>query len=542
MRRRALLAALTAGVAGFAGCGSTTDGTTQTAVSSTATPSETDTRRPTTATADRTSTGKPTETATTRETETYAAEEPDRSLDVELGTTTADFADLETIDRTIGLVAGGIHTPEGGEYRIRTRTTATADHPLLRVASLYNGTGEEWTPPVVPLEPRVGRPPRPPTDPWDEPYRRASTGLVRAPTANHDLVDDPPTIYRPAGGLWRTDPESLPSLPGSVTLAPGETLFAEAALVGRSDAPYRTRPPGWYDLSPDSPAGIAVWRTGRPGPTEPSRFEGRTVPTVGDGTPTVWYHEADASTRAYLAPETERIELPTAFRAGFLNYARRPFECYDPRTYLYKRRGGRWFRVQVYPTAAVVGTDWTVDPGGSEWFFLGLHDRDRPADGWPPEVEVEGGAEFLNAGTYALVVSHPEPESPTEAERRSAALLDVDASATDVVPEDELTTVREGATVEVTRGSRDTPATVTVVRNDWASREAIAEQVMNQYRALRNTLPFFEPGVDRVVLRTERLIAQHTMRWLAPDESGSRRTATVRFRGEDYGVEATGSN
>jgi hypothetical protein len=65
---------------------------------------------------------------------------------------------------------------------------------------------------------------------------------------------------------------------------------------------------------------------------------------------------------------------------------------------------------------------------------------------------------------------------------------------------------------------------------------------MNQYRALRNTLPFFEPGVDRVVLRTERLIAQHTMRWLAPDESGSRRTATVRFRGEDYGVEATGSN
>ncbi|MFD1526996.1 hypothetical protein ACFR9S_11940, partial [Halolamina salina] len=211
MRRRALLASLAAGSSLLAGCSSTDP--TETA------PTDTETA----------GTDTPTATPST------PAGTPDEVVQLEgnalFGASTID---LGTADRTYALSPMRYRTEDGAEIRMRFDATATADRPARLVASLQNteryreSVDLDWLPPF-------GRPSSEPPRDHGEPLMggglRDEGSLIFAPTANHDLVDEPPEIERDGDGLWRLAGDIHRWLPETITLDPGEAIRGEYAVV-----------------------------------------------------------------------------------------------------------------------------------------------------------------------------------------------------------------------------------------------------------------------------------------------------------------------
>ncbi len=501
MRRRALLATLASGSALLAGCGATE-------------PTETD---PGT----EPSTEPPTDSPASTPSDT-----PDELVELDGNALFgASVVDLETVDRTYALSPMRYRAEDGVEIRMRFDATATADGPARLLASLQNteqyreSIELDWLPPF-------GRPSSEPPRNHGEALMggglRDEGSLILAPTENHDLVDDPPAVERDADGHWRLAGEIDRWLPEKLTLGPGEAVRGEYAVVGHPEG--TGRPTGVYEFLrgiDGEDASITVWETSAPGPTGESRFAGESVPAIdGDGAAGAgWYHTADESSGAYLRPETERAELPAGITFQFVNHTREELGC--GHWYVYKLNDGEWFDLGPYVRTAECRM---VPPAGTKSWTLHAY---RGGGSLPPE---DGRAyPFLGGGRYAVSVGYGEVSSS------STAMVELVGDPIEITPTDGVEHERDGSTVTVTSpewqgGDGERDASITVTRADDADRTLIREQVMRGwYRGLRNTIPFFEEGVDEVVLRSNEQVTYGSTGY----EDGSNR---VRVDGQAYEV------
>jgi len=473
MRRRALLASLGAGVAGLAGC-----------VESSTGPETTTTGDPTT--------GEPT-TDTTTPNEDAPPEPPDQF---------ASVVELETGPRTYALRPVRRRTDDGGEVALWFDRTATADGPAVLTGYLQNANDFENTFRVEWL-PGVGRVHAQQPRGHDHEAR-----LHLAPTENNELATEVPEVVRDESGYWRVEAVG-PWFPETHRMDPGEVVELEYAVVGEPG--MDGRPTGTYTLEYGGEGdglSVGVWDTEHPGPDADSRFAGRTVPAFEGESTTAWFHEADASTRVYVEPSTERLDLDGLVEFEVVNHSDESVGCghWD----LYKLDGGEWFHVGPF---AHTDDCRGLAPGQRKTWPL------RAFNGEPVECggDCRGGfiRGFLGGGEYAAVAGYGRPED------ESAALVEFAGDPVEVVPTEDATVERDGDTVTVTtprygdgdsEDDRAPDATMTVERADGAAERLIAEQVMNAdpgsgfgtpYGALRNALAGFEDGVQRVVVRTD---------------------------------------
>ncbi|WP_123536880.1 hypothetical protein [Halosimplex salinum] len=417
------------------------------------------------------------------------------------------FVDLETADRTYALTPMRYRTPDEGEITAGFGSTATAERPVTLSATLENANDFEntfrieWTPPFGRLSSRVPEPFHDGDRIRDATYR---TGLVLAPTANHDLVDEPPELERDDDGLWRaTDVDQW--LPERVRLAPGETVEGEYAVVGHPDGAGEGRPPGIYEFRgrADSTLRIAVWETERPGPGGTSRFERQTLPAISDELSTAWFHDADETASTYLHPDRERDSLPAQVTFTFVNKSRSATEC--GHWNLYKLAGDQWFHVGPYMHTADCRS---LAPGQTKSWTLNAYGTEAL-----PAIGHGDGASFgfLGGGAYAVVVGYGAQAD------QSAALVELVGDDVSIEPTDDVTSERTGATVTVTSPRRErtettSPATLTLTSADDADRTLVPEQVMQRrYRGLRNTVAFLTDDVETVRLETSERVAERVV-------------------------------
>ncbi|WP_424002555.1 hypothetical protein ACOZ4I_02125 [Haloarcula salina] len=490
MRRRALLAALSTGAAGLAGCSFGGDGADD------ATPAtETDT---------------PTHSQPLTGTETgRRPDEPPRPDDPRL------VVDLETGPRTYAL-SPYIEASDGGRVALWFDRTATADHPARLRGWLLNGNDFENTFRVDRL-PAVGRVHGSQPDGYDH-----EASLHLAPTDGNALAATVPEVVRDESGYWRVA-DVGPWMPETRRLAPGEWVRLEYAVVGESGMPGR--PTGTYEFGED--ATLSVWDTTSPGPEAESRFAGRSPPALpGDGR-VQWYHEADAETAAFVRPSTERLALDGRVDFEMVNHSREGLQCghWD----LYKLVDGQWFHVAPRVHTAECGL---LPAGGREEWSLRAFNGDPVAcdDG------LRGGLTrgYLGGGEYAVVAGYGHQT------RESAALVELVGEQVTVRPPESVTSERDGSTVTVTTerfgdGERPPDASFTVREADGGGERLVAEQLMGSGRfgphghGLRAALPFFSNGVDRVVVRTD----EYGVSEVLGADDGERRFS---FRGRSYVV------
>lgn len=497
MQRRTLLASLGAGVSALAGCGALG--------APGRTPDDGPTTTPSTdsAATDSTATDDP------------ATGTPDRGW--------TSIVDLETVPRTY-VLPRGYRTDDGAVVELGFTRTATADHPATVSVTLRNDNEFvntvrlDW---LVPFGRSTSDIPHAPGERWAGGDRTYRVGLVFAPTATHDLVDDPPAVERADDEQWRLTSGVDPWYPDTLELAPGETIQGECVLVGRAEGVEEGRPTGVYEFSTrEESLPLAVWDTDAPGVADPSRFRDETVPALpGDGS-VAWYHEADSATPSFVRPSAERTDLPAAVEFTFVNHAREQVSC--GHWNLYKLHGDEWFHVGPWAHNASCQL---LPPGGADrWTLHAYHGE---------ALDAQDAAVFghLGGGRYAAVVGFGH------ATTESAALVDLVGDPVRVEPTADVNTEWGDGRVTVTSsrwddGAHPPSATLTLRRVDGADRTVIPEQVMRRrYRGLRNTLAFVgtdgERAADEVVLRTDERVAERVVGY----EDDSRR---FRFDGRAY--------
>lgn len=488
MRRRALLTSLGVGLAGLAGC------------------VESSTAPETTTTGDDQTTDEPTTTP--------PVERPG------LPDEYASVVDLETGPRTYALSPTRRHTDDGGEVALWFERTATPDGPALLRGYLRNTNdfentfGVEWLPGVGRVHMQQPRG-------YDHEAR-----LHLAPTENNALATKVPELVRDESGFWRVA-DLGPWLQETYRMTPGEVVELEYAVVGEPG--MDGRPTGTYSLEfDDDSLDIAVWDTDSPGPDADSRFAGRDLPNFEGELTTAWFHDAEESTPVYVEPSTERLELDGLVEFEVANHSRDNARC--GHWNLYKLVDDEWFRVG--PSVHTADCQ-LLHPGEREqWPVRAFNAEPVPTGGDCREGLTRG---YLGGGEYAVVVGYGHPED------ESAAFVEFVGDRIEVVPTEDGSVERDGATVTVTadeygdEGGED--ATLTVERTDDDVEERlIAEQVMgggqfgfeSRYEALRNALAAFEDGVDRVRVRTDENAAERAVGY---DETGQRRFS---FRGQAY--------
>lgn len=485
MRRRAFLAALSAGLAGCS-----------------LGPSETPTLTPAPG-VDATPTSTPTETP-----------DDDDSLG---GLGAASLVDLATGPRTLALSPPSWSGYDGAAVEARFVAPSTPDHPARLRATLTNDN--DWSntfrldevPPFMEIN-RADLP---------ELHEEArESGLYLAPTADHDLVDTDPTVERGPEGYWRAT-DLPPKLPRTVRLSPDESIRGEYLLVGHPER--RGFPTGTYRFGHDGSFSIAAWHTREPGPRGASRFEGRDVPSLPGEAPTPWYHEAGTTTPVFLRPSTERLAAPGEVSFSLVNHSREALGGNPYDWTLYKLVDGSWYHVAPWaipmPASAV--------PPGETWEYTlrAFHERFH-GEGWDEGQTVSR----LGGGTYAFEAGFAPDGSATP-----AALFDLVAPEVTAAPPEGPTVERSGKRVTVTDdrwsdGEHPPSATLTVERapDAEADHRVIPEQLYHRpHDALRRVLPYFEDGVERVVLRTDEHLAERAF------ENGTR---TFSYEGTTYGA------
>jgi hypothetical protein len=473
MRRRTVLASFTAGIGSLAGCNTTL--------------------------------GVERESPTTSPTEspTPTADDPDEDEEWEIGA--ASIIDLTTANRTYALAPLSYDSDDGAHIRARFSSTATPEGPATVEATLTNENPFEntfrleWTPPFGRLFSDVPRPMGERCG--DSTYR---VELIFAPTANHDLVENPTDIQRADDGYWRLAAGTTPYLPERVRLAPDETIHGEYALVGHAEGTGRGRPPGVYEFSRagERPLRVTVWPTDSPGPATDSQLTGVSVPDLPGDSDTAWFHDTDASVPTFVRPSVERTDLPAGIEFTFINRSRQSTGC--GHWNFYKLQDAEWFHLGPFVHTSDCRN---VSPGGTKTWTL------RAAAGGMAPCQAQSYP-FLGGGRYATIAGYGH------ATAQSGALVEIDAPPVTVVPTDDVTTQRDGETVTATSErwrtapdaeghSRVSLALETV---GDADRRLIAEQVMRRRdRGYRNTLAFVTADVARVVLRTDDRTADRTV-------------------------------
>lgn len=474
MRRRHLLGLFAAGASGLAGCSVFDDDETLDQVTPASVP--TATRTP------------------------FRTIQPGRTVDSQR----SDVVRSAALDRTYAAMVDGVR-PRASldiDRSVRFAAAATARHPTRLAGSLHNRSDTELrvnlsTDPLFAAVPQ--------TAPVDG---EQADALVLVPTRNHEKGLRSPPIERAENGRWRLGqpPEGALVDDAAVTLAPGDTLGYEYWLVGRHDG--TGFPTGRYVFGETEHLTVSTWVTSRPGPAASSTFVEPDPPPLTRLGEVEWFHEAGPGSETYLVPGAEQVELPESVSYRLVN---RGMAVAGTRWLLLKRAGGRWFDVTPPDRPRYRGL---LRLGDRETWTLALsHGASTDGVGW------------LGGGRYAFVVDVGYSDAVY------AALLSVDAPERTVVPEADLSVEREALRVTVTHHSWseslvERPGTVILRRyNGEPDRRLLPEQVMRR-PALRNTLPFAGPDVERITLQ----IAETQLSGLVSEEPFS-------FAGERFDVD-----
>jgi len=442
-----------------------------------------------------------------------------RSVDGPLGVRRPSLVRLETGPRVLAVAPTRYRTIGGFVVAVRLVGTASDESPARLQALLYNRTGQTSRAQLDRLAPFGAVIPRAAYEPpvGESPTDERGASLVLVPTQAHDFVDASVPVTRGPDGYWHAADTSVgASVPETVTLdaegyVTGEFFVCagpEAQGLRRGRYRFTTSATGTAD---DGPPTVVVWNPAKPGPRRPSAFDGAPAPSIRPGGPVEWFHRTDRTSARYLLPETERVSLPAL---QFFHLVNRGSIWRSGRLNLFKRvddlasgasssagdgaSGGReWYHVGPRPGVHLrrgFGGIQPVQPDGVADFPVWLT-QDRP------DRPVGRAIGYLGGGEYAFVVVPPATELPWHGAR-----VTVEAPELTPRPQPDVRVERDGSTVVVTDSRVTGPADASAVAvahrvGRVEGRRLIPEQVMGQYgfgRALWNTLPLFEPGVDTV--------------------------------------------
>lgn len=326
--------------------------------------------------------------------------------------------------------------------------------------------------------------------------------------AQPEIVPDEPG----ADGCWRVDAVFVSSnVRTELALGPGEAVVGEYAFLFGHDTNgclpehqvYR-----FEDEVLDLELSVAAWAPSLAVAGE-SRFD-RSVPALPDVAATAWYHTAEGAD-VYLEPRRERLSLPQG-GADFLlkNFSTNPIRIDEGDWRLFKLRNGRWYRVLPWETATAPTT---VPPGGQSRHLLSVDNR-ISYNRTGIVTGIGGGLYAVRYGSRPLIADFDSgpvripgdgtggdgEDAGDEPRQAQAALLAVEGDRIGVepdVPDDRVD--RDDGTLTVDFG--DGGEAVFVVRRadpDEGDPVTVIDEQANQTTALRNTVGFFQEGVQRV--------------------------------------------
>lgn len=498
MHRRGFLATLVAGTAGVSGCAELSN--------------------------DGDSTATPTDSATP--TKAMNQDDSERRDPPE---SHASVIELANHPHTLALSPTRLHTDDGAEVALWFDRTATNEHPA-RITGYLENRNDFVNTFQVKWIPIVGR-----TFSRQPRGYRYEASLFTVPTENNEIAEATPDVSQTADGHWIVEATGS-WIPELYRLEPGERVQLEYVLVGHPE--IEERPTGTYEFrGRGEQIDITVWETDSPGPATKSHFAGRSVPPIPDTSPLQWYHEADATTGAYVEPSTERLELDGLVEFEMVNHTHEMLQC--GHWNLYKLVDGEWHHVGPF-----MHTDDCrgLPPGGTKEWALRAFNGDAVRCG-----SFCGGGGFtrgfLGGGEYAVVAGYGHPEET------SGALIELIGEPTEFTVTDDATVQREGDTVTVTTdrygdGVHPPDASFALTRVDSAGRRVIPEQIATgsghgvgsvQEVGLRNALAVMDSDVDRVIVRADEHIVD---RALGHDQVTNR----FELRGQAYQAERLSDN
>ncbi|WP_323676394.1 hypothetical protein [Halorubellus sp. PRR65] len=323
---------------------------------------------------------------------------------------------------------------------------------------------------------------------------------------------------------------------GTRTLSPGDAVEREYYLV-TPWASDRCLQPGTYLFEADAGWRFSVCSFDREPPYD-SAYADADVASLPGFEGTRWYHDADADTDLFLRPRSEQVGLPsTTARFTFRNQSYRRVRVDESVWALYKLVDDRWHPIAPLAGSANDGGERAVYPGTTSTLALSLHtDPDAPDD---DDRRAVGG---LGQGQYAL--AYPATLSPAGpsnyGNRPTAALFTVvgNPPRVDATGAVDHTTDRDGVRHLHTTADESAVATLHLerVQRDDAPDAAplVTEQVL-QRDALRNAIVELRAattGVDAVVYHTEPDDIARTVAWIDPDGSG----LTFTYDGDAYAM------
>ncbi|TYT63802.1 hypothetical protein [Natrialba swarupiae] len=455
----------------------------------------------------------------------------DEDADADAGKSAFPFdepstVDFETAPLTATVVGGRVSTDDGLSARLEFAEPATADSPATLVSTVRNDRPYEQTFQPRRLlildDPTTGR-------------TADNDSVYLAPAADHPLAETEPGYYRDDDGRWRLERVGDDWFPDRLTLDAEQEVVGEYYLLGHH---HHDRPPieaNRYEFSwREGSFEIVCWPTDEPGPAGDSRFVGEVPPGFPEPDDEVrWYHDATPETPVFLEPSAESVTAPAKIEFDLVNHGRESLSGNPYYWRLYKLVDDRWFPVDPWEFPLPLGS---VQPGDVDETELFLYDGD------PVDRQGSRTVGHLGGGQYAYAVGYSVgPET-------YAARFDLEAPKLVVEPEDDVAIDDEGDRIVVrlpNYGDARRPATVTVSRLESEPDPAdsdetavderlVAEQLPRRpFRALRNSLPLFEDGVERVVVETDRGTALRRFDY----EEGER--LTFAYDGDAF--EASGS-
>ncbi|MFC6953385.1 hypothetical protein [Halorubellus litoreus] len=340
-------------------------------------------------------------------------------------------------------------------------------------------------------------------------------------------------LVRRDQGCWRpklpVGPEDATT--GTRTLAPGDAFEREYYLV-TPWANDRCLHPGTYRFQADAGWGFSVCSFTREQPGD-SAYADVDVPSLPGFASTRWYHEANAD--LFLRPRSEQFGLPsTTARFALYNQTYRRIVVDESAWALYKLEDDRWYPIAPLTGRADAPGDRPVYPGTTSTVALSLHtDADAPSD---DDRRAVGG---LGQGRYAL--AYPAtlalPGDNPGSGRPTAALFTLvgNPPRVDGTGAVDHATDRDGVRHLHTTPDESAVATLRLERlaDDADAVPLITEQVL-QRDALRNAIVELRAAsdVDAVVYHTEPSDVVQTVAWIDPDSSG----LTFTYDGDAYAM------
>ncbi|WP_227131073.1 hypothetical protein [Halorubellus salinus] len=343
-------------------------------------------------------------------------------------------------------------------------------------------------------------------------------------------------LVRRDQGCWRP---KLPVGPedgttGTRTMSPGESFAREYYLV-TPWATDRCLQPGTYLFEADAGWRFSVCSFVREPPGD-SAYADVDVPSLPGFAGTRWYHDADAD--RFLRPRSEQFGLPsTTARFTLRNQSYRRIVVDESVWALYKLVDDRWHPIAPLTGRADDPAARSIYPGTTSTLALSLHtDADAPSD---DDRRAVGG---LGQGRYAVAypgtLSVPGPGSGST--RPTAALVTLvgNPPRVDGTGAVDHATDRDGVRHLHTTPDESAVGTLRLERlaaDDHADAVPLITEQVLQRDALRDAIVALRDApsdVDAVVYHTEPADIGQTVAWIDPNSSG----LTFTYDGDPYAM------